>query len=53
MHVLSVVHLLCSSQLDGPLLGLQVCVLFCAASVGNTSMGNVSVTQGGRARSAV
>lgn len=35
------------------MLGLQVFVLSCAASVGNISMGNVSVTQGGRARSAV
>jgi hypothetical protein len=39
--------------LDGELLGLQVYVLYCAASAGNTSMVNVSVTQGGRAKSAV
>lgn len=35
------------------MIAVKVFVLSCAASVGNISMGNVSVTQGGRARSAV
>ena len=53
MCMLCVVCLFCLCQLGGTLLGLQVFVLSCAASVGNISMGNVSVIQGGRARNAV
>jgi hypothetical protein len=39
--------------LDGALLGLQVYVLFCVAREGIISMVNVSVTQVGKAKSAV
>jgi hypothetical protein len=39
--------------LGGALLGLQVYVLFCVAREGIISMVNVSVTQGGKAKSAV